>query len=339
MIAQTAVPRWVENLAMKLITFRVPRHLSDRFKSVDSNGLSVVEASLRRHYFCPENSLVYSDKDYLSTPEGQEDLQQHLHLRLAMFRSRVIPWLSNARSLDRANILEIGCGTGSSTVALAEQGATVTGVDVLERSLAVATDRCRVYGVDATFSIANATKVHERFAGRPFDFIIFFASFEHLTNRERLLALRNTWAMLPKGGLLCVIEAPNRLWFADYHTSDLPFFNWLPDDLAFLYSRFSPRKPFCTLFKEEEVNDQRELEFLRLGRGVSYHEFDLAIKKVENLDVVSSMPLFLRARSLALRLFWRLLAESRYEALLMKVGPRIHRGFYQRSLDLIIRKD
>lgn len=290
----------------------------------------MIETSLRHNNY-------FHDNAYLSSAEGQLDLQAHLYGQLDKCRNIVIPWLSDARPLDGASVLEIGCGTGSSTVAIAEQGATVTAVDILDSSLAVAKDRCRVYGLDVNFFNANATEVHEKFRGQNFDFIIFFASLEHLTNSERIPALRNTWDMLPKCGFLCVYDAPNRLWFYDHHTSRLPFYHWLPDDLAFLYSRFSPREPFCNRFREK--NNQMELDFLRLGRGVSFHEFELAIKKAEDLDVISSMVLFLRKRSIVFRVLWKMLAESRYESFLVQVGPKIHRGFYQRTLDLIIRKD
>jgi S-adenosylmethionine-dependent methyltransferase len=337
MISQRSVPTWAQKLALRLLTPRAPRHLAARFKSVSDEGLAAVEASLRHHYFSPE-SFPYYAGDYLATSTGKEDMREHLSGRLETFRHKVVPWLNDARALDGASVLEIGCGTGSSTVALCEQGAAVTAVDIHERSLAAAQERCRAYGVAPTFVVANATQLRERFAGQAFDFILFFATLEHLTNPERVAALRDTWAMLPRGGLLGVIEAPNRLWFFDYHTGSLPFYHWLPDDLAFQYARFSPKELLLSLYRAS-TDGQPNLAFSRLGRGVSYHEFELAIKRAEELDVVSSLPIFLRKRKLALRLAWNVLAESRYASFLRKVGPKIHPGFYQRSLDLLIRKD
>ena len=68
-----------------------------------------------------------------------------------------------------------------------------------EGGLAVARDRCRVYGLDAEFERVSATEVHERFAGRTFDFIIFFAALEHLTHEERMTSMAHTWNMLKPG--------------------------------------------------------------------------------------------------------------------------------------------
>ena len=38
-------------------------------------------------------------------------------------------------------------------------------------------------------------------------------------------------------GLLVIVEAPNRLWLEDTHTSELPFFQWLPDNLHSLFCK------------------------------------------------------------------------------------------------------
>ena len=83
------------------------------------------------------------------------------------------------------------------------------------------------------------------------------------------------------------------------------------------------------------------LSFLRLGQGVSFHEFDLAIKKAEEMNVVSSLSTYLRKQGPLWDLRKRLARplNYRYESFLVNVGPKIHRGFYQSYLNLIIRKD
>jgi len=316
---------------------RIPKSISERFRHIDQKNMSLIEASLKQNCFTQRDTRHYDNTAFLSTDEGQNDLQDHLYRRLDTFRNTVIPWLSNAKLLSGSRILEIGCGTGSSTVALAEQGAEVTAVDILDTSLVVAKDRCKVYDLNVNFLCINATEVHKMFVDQHFDFIIFFAALEHLTHNERMIAMKNTWDMLSPGNLWCVIETPNRLWYYDYHTSQLPFYLWLPDDLALLYSQFSPRKSFCDLYRK--IDDDSKLEFLRRGLGVSFHEFELTMKRAEELDIVSSLPIFLRSQNLLGRVLWTLTNKRRFESFLMKHGPKIHRGFYQGSLDLIIRKD
>ena len=316
---------------------RVPSSISRRFIAIDQSALGVIERALREHYFSePENCFGLSLEEYFASDAGKRDLQDHLLRRMDNIRRTIVPWLGAARTLDGAAVLEIGCGTGSATVALAEQGANVTGIDISEGKLAVAAERCRAYGLRADFRLANAAEAHRLFAGRRFDFILFFATLEHMTHEERMAAMKGTWEMLPAGGLWCIIDTPNRLWYLDVHTSLLPFYSWLPDRLAFEYARFSPRSGFQDSYRGR--GDETELDFLRKGRGVSYHEFDLAMGGAERLKVVGSFPSFLRKRSPGLQLKWWLSRDRLYQAFLAGVGPKIHPGFYEPGLFLIIEK-
>ena len=185
------------------------------------------------------------------------------------------------------------------------------------------------------FQAANAAELGEPLASRRFDFIIFFASLEHMTHPERLAAMTRTWQMLSSGGLWCVVETPNRLWYYDHHTAQLDFFMWLSDELAADYVRFSPRRDLRELVTQAT---DRQLALCRAGRGVSFHEFDLTLGPATELNVVSSMPLFYRQRDPALRLYWRLSQDYPFEKFLMSCCPGLHRGFLQPTLFLIIRK-
>jgi S-adenosylmethionine-dependent methyltransferase len=180
----------------------------------------------------------------------------------------------------------------------------------------------------------NADEMTSRFPAGRFDFIIFFAALEHMSIAERLAALRDTWQLLPVGGMLVVVETPNRIWFYDGHTALLPFFHWLPDELAFQYARFSPRENFRERFTDYSDPELRE-QFVRAGRGMSFHEFDLAIKPARSLDVVSSLSTFQGVRYKP----QRSLFERRYKRVLRRIYPGIHEGFYDDTLYLIVRKD
>ena len=124
---------------------------------------------------------------------------------------------------------EIGCGTGSSTVAMVEQGAHVTGVEMAPAALVVARRQCELYDcTDVAFVEANATDAVELVDVGSYDVVLFFAVLEHMTSRELLTALPAYWERMRPGAILGVIEAPNRLWLWDQHTAELPFFHWLP---------------------------------------------------------------------------------------------------------------
>lgn len=320
---------------------RVPSHLLRRFTELSASQSAALVASLQSNYFPRRiwGDVTLSSEQWLASPEGQRDLDDHARRRLQAFRTQIVPWLDSARPLSGARILEIGCGTGASTIALAEQGASVTAIDIDEESLVVARDRARLHGVEAEFMRLNGADAQQMPSLPQFDFVIFFACLEHMTYAERLTAMRATWAGLKPGALWCSIETPNRLWWFDEHTSFLPFYNWLPDELAFDYSRYSPREPLRSSYRER--TEETYTSFLRHGRGVSYHEFDLTMKDAAQLDVVSSLSQWLKPDGL---FGWRALKrlrkrKYRYERLIASLRPDLHRGWFQPYLDLIIRKD
>lgn len=321
-----------------LITCRIPRRLRSRFRNIDGRKMAQLHETLREHYFRNvrySSGLTY-DK-YLETPEGRGDCADHTVNRLFGFRTTVIPWLDTLKPLSTGRVLEIGSGTGCSTLALAEQGASVIGVDIDEPSLIVARKRAELYGVSCRLVNDNAVNIG-RFAGEPFDFIIFFAALEHMTIDERIRSIGLAWEMLPPGGLLVVIETPNRLWFTDEHTSLLPFFHWLPDEMAFRYAERSPRTNFYRFGRS--VQGEVPMAFHRLGRGVSFHEFELAMGAEATANVVGDLDLFLTKRminpvNMVTRRFSRM---HRYHLLLRSVLPSVSPAFFHKDLNLAVLK-
>ena len=101
---------------------------------------------------------------------------------------------------------------------------------------------------------------------------------EHLTLAERLDVLALARRVVRRDGVIVVCEAPNRLIGFDHHTTRLPYFAQLPDDLALLYARHSERGEFkAAIGQAAGRGDAAGREALaRWGRGVSYHEFELA---------------------------------------------------------------
>jgi 2-polyprenyl-3-methyl-5-hydroxy-6-metoxy-1,4-benzoquinol methylase len=316
---------WVHRL--QALAFPTPRHLARNQIHPGAEALATIWASIEAHYYTGR----MRDKRNYPPAVYERTVRNKLDLRLDSDRRLIIPWLDATKPLRGSRILEIGCGTGCSTVALLEQGASVVGIDLDRDALAVARDRCRAYGLTAELLVLNADQIGAVFEPGQFDHIIFFASLEHMTVRERLASLRQAWALLPEGGLLSVVETPNRLWYYDGHTALLPWAHWLPDELALAYARFSPRANFRELFSED--TETTRAEFARTGRGMSYHEFDLAIGP--DLTVVSSLSSFQGWRYKP----QRSLMERGYKRWLGWVAPRLHEGWRDDTLFLILRKD
>lgn len=313
---------------------RIPTLIRSHFLPLSLDISAVVEQSLRDNFFAHTNNLNKSPEAYLETTEGRADLDDHLAGRLQVFRTRIIPWLNSLFKLNGARVLEIGSGTGASTVALAEQGAQVVGVDISAAALATARDRCEAYEVRAKFVEANATALASMFRRGDFDFILFFAVLEHLTWTERIESLRAAWDLLDANSILAVIEAPNRLWYVDIHTTDEPFYNWLPDEAAIAYTRYI-EGPSSELFREPF--EKAKVSLARSGRGVSYHDFVIA------WDILASkLPVIGYANEFHEnwlgKTVGRLSAGSRYRKFLSKVVPDLHPAFLEASLDLAFRK-
>jgi ubiquinone/menaquinone biosynthesis C-methylase UbiE len=314
----------------KLLLKPVPQEFSKNFVVPNPQSQADFEEYLRNHYY--KNYAVFDQSHDL-----KQDLNDQLFSRLERVRKRVVPWLSAVKSLKGANILEIGCGTGSSLVAFCEQGASVTGLDVDPISLEVAAKRLSLFDLNAELVQGNAQEMEALFKGQAFDFIIFSATLEHMTLEERLAALRAAQSIMRQGDFLVVVETPNRLWHYDFHTALMPFYFWLPDELAFEYSKHSKRKNFGDVYHER--TDERFKHFQRRGRGVSYHDFEVAFGDLDRMKVISGLEQFL-TRPL-LRFFTDRLRSRgyfKYKVLIGKVGPSINDGFYEPWLNLIFKK-
>lgn len=298
---------------IKNLLFRVPKNLKKNWVNLNPDQLAKLKKSIEENYH----------------PNDDADLWDHLTERNASDRQRIVPWLNSIKPLANSTILEIGCGTGSSTLAFAEQGSLVTAIDVDEKSLKVARDRLEIAGRFASVWYANADYL-KQFDRLNFDFIIYFATFEHMTISERIESLRQAWNMLKPGSFLVIIETPNRLWYDDSHTSGLKFFNWLPDDLAFLYSKYSPKPKFNTDYRN--LTEEIMMQFHRRGRGVSYHDFEIALdRKIDELGYIETLAEFEKLDWLKLTL-----KERFYKWFLRSLG--VPKAFCNPYLNFVIKK-
>jgi 2-polyprenyl-3-methyl-5-hydroxy-6-metoxy-1,4-benzoquinol methylase len=316
----------------RLVAPRTPLTLRNNHRDLCVEAQQQLRLSLIQNFFTDTSYYPDPPGVYLATHIGQADLRDHLTGRLASFRSVVVPWIHATIPLRGKRILEIGAGTGASTVALAEQGASVFAIDVSEGALAVGRDRCQLYQLDATFAAGNAAALEGLFEEIEFDCIVYFAVLEHMTWQERFASLSAAWKRLRSGQHLIIIETPNRLWHTDTHTSGEPFFHWLSDDVAHDYSRYTRRDIYNRTFTGPITDAGRTL-LARWGRGASYHEFALSLNmRPEDLPVVSHLAAFRKQG------FASLQPRSRYETLLRRLAPDIHPAFLGSYIDVILKK-
>lgn len=266
----------------------------------------------------------------------EAELRDHIQGRFDVCRDWFIPWLQRYIDLKEAKILEIGCGTGSTTAALALGAQSVTAYDIDEKSIAAATRRIEILQIEnARLRACPFNEMLEEIRSlQAIDCVVMFAVLEHQKYAERVTTLRECWNILKPGGVLVVADTPNRLTWTDYHTSLLPFFNALPDEVALDYAERSPRQDFRdAISASRRKSEDQALETLScLGRGVSYHEFEIALGRIDGLivgDGFDPEPLRYFGVSLETRLLYTYMKRKH-----LRISP----AFLRDTIEVVLRK-
>jgi SAM-dependent methyltransferase len=87
------------------------------------------------------------------------------------------------RSPGRA--LDIGCGTGTESIYLAEHGWEVTAVDMVPKALAIAQRKAAAAGVSPRFIEADATRLQDFGVGGGYDLLLDFGCFHTIPPHQR----------------------------------------------------------------------------------------------------------------------------------------------------------
>ncbi len=297
------------------------------------------ETLIAERFSGPDNTT------YLATQARKDELDHQTFGRMQQAKNCLLPWLEQSVTLAGKTVLQIGCGTGSSTVPIAQATKHVVGVDISDNYIRCAQRRCDLLDIDnidlrAVDSnwLGSEEAYHRAIGDMQPDIIICYAVIEHLLIPERIVALSAMWDTLSVGDHLVIYETPNRLHWWDWHSSKLPFFEWLPEELASVYYSRSERPGLPKTFQSdrvEELDDTKVEKMYRWGRGASFHEFDIAIG-LDRIDVVADgySPKALD------RIGWLPKAPG-YEAIIediLKNYGNIHRGWSYPSLDLVLKK-
>jgi 2-polyprenyl-3-methyl-5-hydroxy-6-metoxy-1,4-benzoquinol methylase len=123
-----------------------------------------------------------------------------------------LPLFADFLSMKGKKVLEIGCGIGTTTMSFVQNGATVTAVDLSEKSLELARARAEVYGVQdkVTFYQANAEELSSSIPAEKYDLIFSFGVIHHTPHPERLLAQLS--AFLKPGGKIKLMVYHRYSW-------------------------------------------------------------------------------------------------------------------------------
>ena len=157
-----------------------------------------------------------------------------------------LPWVLNEiQKLDgnqQKNILDVGCGGGFLSNALAQHGYEVTGVDLSEESLRVA----KAHDLSGTITYMPADAYHLPFEDQSFDVVTAMDFLEHVDRPEDVV--KECARVLKPGGLF-IYHTFNRNWIA--WIVIIKLVEWLvkntPKDMHVLRLFIKPKelKKFC----------------------------------------------------------------------------------------------
>jgi len=191
-------------------------------------------------------SFQYSKEfEQLITELAQEKASwpnRHLYLaanlggpgsRLVEFATKTVPEIEfHCGTLERQTVLDFGCGTGATTVALAERCPQVLAFDIDAKRVEICKRRLEEHGLAARVRFVAGVDVadlQQEMEGLALDLVLLNGVLEHvpLTRHGlRRRILRTLFEMLRPRGHLFINDTPNRLIPVDQHTTQLWWIPW-----------------------------------------------------------------------------------------------------------------
>ncbi len=106
----------------------------------------------------------------------------------------------SSRTLEGLRMLDIGCGGGILSESMARLGATVTGIDPVERNIAIAEDHAAASGLEIDYR-CETVEAHAP-VNEPYDVVLNMEVVEHVEGLEAFLA--HCASLVRPGGVMFV---------------------------------------------------------------------------------------------------------------------------------------
>ncbi len=111
-------------------------------------------------------------------------------------------------ALPPASALDVGCGTGNSSIYLAKHGWHVTGVDFVPKALRKARAKARAAGVPVDFVHADVTHLSRTGIDAKFQLIVDNGCLHGMSDGDRDLYVKEITATAAPGARLLIVAAP-----------------------------------------------------------------------------------------------------------------------------------
>ncbi|MGE3062731.1 MAG: class I SAM-dependent methyltransferase [bacterium] len=192
------------------------------------------------------NAFESSVREFLSSKKNLKRFETYVKQetggRYTQIVEYVLPEMEHHFGrLNDFSILDYGCGTGATTVALAEKCSYVCAADIDNKSLEICKLRLKEHKVEERVSIFNMNNLHKEVKDKKFDIVLLNGVIEHIPISDKNLRSRvilDAFSFVKKGGYLYINDTPCRLWPKDIHTTNLWFISYLKPGsmLAYRYA-------------------------------------------------------------------------------------------------------
>ncbi|MEQ1663761.1 MAG: class I SAM-dependent methyltransferase [Bdellovibrionales bacterium] len=110
--------------------------------------------------------------------------------------------LTTLKFETNSNALDLGCGGGRDAVYLAQNGFTVTGIDLSPEAISIAAHRAAETNLKISWLVANALALP--FSNQSFDLVTDRACFHHIPDCDRPKYVHEVTRILKPGGYLII---------------------------------------------------------------------------------------------------------------------------------------